>query len=88
MDLQAVTAAMIAYDAGDPMRIHHFLKVYAFAASSGCRRDSPPIFRKSQKSPLWCTTSASTVPRHFTAPAPENIRKNWVPRRLKHFCTH
>ena len=32
MDLQAVTAAMIAYDAGDPMRIHHFLKVYAFAA--------------------------------------------------------
>lgn len=41
MDLQAVTAAMIAYDAGDPMRIHHFLKVPAFAASSGCQRDSP-----------------------------------------------
>lgn len=35
MDLQAVTAAMIAYDAGDPMRIHHFLKVYAFARLIG-----------------------------------------------------
>ena len=35
MDLQAVTAAMIAYDAGDPMRIHHFLKVHAFARLIG-----------------------------------------------------
>lgn len=27
--------AMIVYDAGDPMRIHHFLKVHAFAAEIG-----------------------------------------------------
>lgn len=27
--------AMIDYDAGDPMRIHHFLKVHAFAAAIG-----------------------------------------------------
>ena len=30
-----VIAAMIAYDAGDPMRIHHFLKVHAFARFIG-----------------------------------------------------
>ena len=35
MDLQALTSAMIAYDAGDPMRIHHFLKVHAFARLIG-----------------------------------------------------
>lgn len=35
MDLQAVTAAMIAYDTGDPMRIHHFLKVHSFARLIG-----------------------------------------------------
>lgn len=29
--IEKVTAAMIAYDAGDPMRIQHFLKVHAFA---------------------------------------------------------
>ena len=29
--MEAVINAMIAYDAGDPMRIHHFLKVHAFA---------------------------------------------------------
>ena len=27
--------AMIEYDSGDPMRIHHFLKVHAFAAAIG-----------------------------------------------------
>lgn len=27
--------AMIDYDSGDPMRIHHFLKVHAFAAAIG-----------------------------------------------------
>lgn len=27
--------AMIEYDSGDPMRIHHFLTVYAFAAAIG-----------------------------------------------------
>ena len=33
--IEQVTAAMIAYDAGDPMRIHHFLKVHAFARFIG-----------------------------------------------------
>lgn len=33
--LEAVSNAMIAYDAGDPMRIHHFLKVHAFARMIG-----------------------------------------------------
>ena len=33
--IEAVIAAMTAYDAGDPMRIHHFLKVHAFARLIG-----------------------------------------------------
>ena len=33
--MEAVINAMIAYDAGDPMRIHHFLKVHAFARLIG-----------------------------------------------------
>ena len=41
MDLQAVTAAMIAYDTGDPMRIHHFLKVHAFARLIGLSEGLP-----------------------------------------------
>ena len=34
-DISAVTAAMIAHDQGDPERIHHFLKVHAFARLLG-----------------------------------------------------
>ena len=33
--VERTAAAMIAYDAGDPMRIHHFLKVHAFARLIG-----------------------------------------------------
>ncbi len=33
--VEQVTDAMIAYDAGDPVRIHHFLKVHAFARFIG-----------------------------------------------------
>ena len=33
--IKQVTAAMIAYDAGDPMRIQHFLKVHSFARLIG-----------------------------------------------------
>lgn len=33
--IRRLTDAMIVYDAGDPARIHHFLKVHAFAAEIG-----------------------------------------------------
>ena len=33
--VERTAAAMIAYDAGDPMRIQHFLKVHAFARLIG-----------------------------------------------------
>ena len=33
--IRQLTDAMIAYDAGDPMRIHHFLKVHTFARLIG-----------------------------------------------------
>ena len=33
--LTALCKAMITYDKGDPRRIHHFLKVHAFAAQIG-----------------------------------------------------
>ena len=33
--IPAVLRAMIAYDKGDPMRIHHFLKVHSFAQLIG-----------------------------------------------------
>ena len=33
--IQKVIAAAVAYDAGDPRRIHHFLKVHAFARQIG-----------------------------------------------------
>lgn len=44
--MEAVINAMIAYDAGDPMRIHHFLKVHAFARliGQGERLDSHTQF--------------------------------------------
>ena len=34
-NLEQLTAAMIRYDSGDPQRIHHFLKVRAFARQIG-----------------------------------------------------
>lgn len=39
---EAVINAMIAYDAGDPMRIHHFLKVHAFARLIGLEEGLDP----------------------------------------------
>lgn len=40
--IEPVIHAMITYDAGDPMRIHHFLKVYAFARLIGLEEDLDP----------------------------------------------
>ena len=40
--IEAVAGAMIQYDAGDPMRIHHFLKVHAFARLIGLAERLPP----------------------------------------------
>lgn len=40
--IESVVRAMIAYDAGDPMRIHHFLKVHAFARLIGLEEDLDP----------------------------------------------
>ncbi|MDO4316260.1 MAG: HD domain-containing protein [Oscillospiraceae bacterium] len=40
--IETVISAMIAYDAGDPMRIHHFLKVYAFARLIGLEEGLDP----------------------------------------------
>lgn len=40
--IQTVINAMIAYDAGDPMRIHHFLKVYTFARLIGLEEGLDP----------------------------------------------
>lgn len=34
-NMEQLTAAMIRYDSGDPQRIHHFLKVHAFARQIG-----------------------------------------------------
>lgn len=34
-NMEQLTAAMIRYDSGDPQRIHHFLKVRAFARQIG-----------------------------------------------------
>lgn len=41
-DIPAVAAAMIAYDQGDPQRIHHFLKVHAFARLLGLEEGLDP----------------------------------------------
>lgn len=40
--IETVINAMIAYDAGDPMRIHHFLKVHAFARLIGLEEKLDP----------------------------------------------
>lgn len=40
--IESVVRAMIAYDAGDPMRIHHFLKVHAFARLIGLEEGLDP----------------------------------------------
>jgi len=44
--MERVIAAMIRYDAGDPKRIHHFLKVHAFARQIGLSEqlDSSSLF--------------------------------------------
>lgn len=38
----ALISAMIAWFAGDPRRVHHFLKVYAFAKAIGQAEGLPP----------------------------------------------
>ena len=38
----SVLNAMIAYDSGDPKRIHHFLKVHAFARLIGLEERLDP----------------------------------------------
>ena len=45
--LAELCKAMIAYDKGDPRRIHHFLKVHAFAAQIGREEglDEKTLFR-------------------------------------------
>ena len=40
--MEPVIRAMVAYDAGDPMRIHHFLKVHAFARLIGLEEGLDP----------------------------------------------
>lgn len=40
--IETVVSAMTAYDAGDPMRIHHFLKVHAFARLIGLEEGLDP----------------------------------------------
>ena len=40
--MERVIAAMIRYDAGDPKRIHHFLKVHAFARQIGLTEQLEP----------------------------------------------
>lgn len=40
--VETVINAMITYDAGDPMRIHHFLKVHAFARLIGLEEGLDP----------------------------------------------
>lgn len=44
--MEQAIAAMIRYDAGDPRRIHHFLKVHAFARQIGLEEqlDAPTQF--------------------------------------------
>ena len=42
MEIIDVLEAMTAYDAGDPARIHHFLKVWAFASAIGQREGLDP----------------------------------------------
>ena len=37
--MERVIAAMIRYDGGDPKRIHHFLKVHAFARQIGLEEE-------------------------------------------------
>lgn len=45
--LTALCKAMITYDKGDPRRIHHFLKVHAFARQIGMEEelDEKTLFR-------------------------------------------
>jgi len=40
--MERVISAMIRYDAGDPKRIHHFLKVHAFARQTGLEEHLAP----------------------------------------------
>ena len=41
-DISRLIAAMSEYEAGCPRRIHHFLKVYAFAKAIGEQEGLPP----------------------------------------------
>ena len=37
--VQKVKNAMIKYFEGDPRRVHHFMKVYAFASAIACAEE-------------------------------------------------
>lgn len=58
--LDRLAMEMIAYDKGDPKRIHHFLKVHDFArligVAEGWRKRRCSVWRQRHMS----TTSAST----------------------------
>ena len=81
--VEQVASAMIAYDAGDPRRIHHFLKVHAFARLIGLSEGLDGHTQSILRPPPWSTTSASTRRRLSTAAAKANTRRSWDPLRRK-----
>ena len=77
--LEQLAWAAIACDAGDPRRIHHLLKVHAFARLIGLEEGLDPGPSSAWKPPLTSMTSASTKENAGTATAPGKSRKNWGP---------
>ena len=79
--IEQVIQKAIAFDHGDARRIHHFLKVYAYADTIG-RLEGLPVDQQDILRTLPSSTiSASTQPKKNTVPRRANTRKSKAPLR-------
>lgn len=75
--LDQLCREMIAYDKGDPRRIHHFLKVHAFAEQIGREEGIPEKQLFVWKRPLMSMISGFIGAKWSSAGMMERYRRNW-----------
>lgn len=75
--LDQLCREMIAYNKGDPRRIHHFLKVHAFAEQIGREEGIPEKQLFVWKRPLMSMISGFIGAKWSSAGMMERYRRNW-----------
>ena len=79
--LAELCKAMIAYDKGDPRRIHHFLKVNAFAHQIGLEEGLDEKTLSGWRQLLTCMTSAFMKGRGGLAGMTDRFSRSWAPMK-------